>query len=100
MNLNQKTLETLSTAMHGEAVARKYLLFAEHVRRSGDPELASLLKRTAKGRVIRALRCEGIIGGNGRFRSKQSEDVIKDEAYEWETMCRDFAQQAEQAGDH
>ena len=46
--LDQKTLDALSTAMHGEAFAyAKYLLYAEHARKSGNKELADLFERTA-----------------------------------------------------
>ena len=36
-SLDQKTLDNLSTAMHGEAFAYvKYSLYAEHARKSGN----------------------------------------------------------------
>jgi len=46
--LDQKTLDDLSTAMRGEAFAyAKYLLYAEHARKSGNKELADLFEKTA-----------------------------------------------------
>ena len=47
--LDRKTMEDLSTAMHGEAFAYvKYLLYAEHARKNGNTELAELFEKTAK----------------------------------------------------
>ena len=47
--LDQKTLDNLSTAMHGEAFAYvKYSLYAEHARKSGNQKLADLFDETAK----------------------------------------------------
>ena len=47
--LDQKTMDNLSTAMHGEAFAYvKYLLYAEHARKNGNKELAELFEKTAK----------------------------------------------------
>jgi hypothetical protein len=44
--LEPKTLDNLSTAMHGEAFAYlKYLLYAEHARKSGNQKLAELFER-------------------------------------------------------
>ena len=43
--LDQETMDNLSTAMHGEAFAYvKYLLYAEHARKSGNKELADLIR--------------------------------------------------------
>jgi rubrerythrin len=45
---DQKTLDNLSTAMHGEAFAYvKNLLDAEHARKSGNKELADSCEKTA-----------------------------------------------------
>jgi len=46
---SKQTLDHLSTAMHGEAFAyAKYLLYAEHARRSGNNELANLFEQATK----------------------------------------------------
>ena len=45
---DRKTMDNLSTAMQGEAFAyAKYLLYAEHARKSGNKELADLFEKTA-----------------------------------------------------
>ena len=99
--MNQQTLQNLSTAMHGEAFAyAKYLLFAEHARRSGDVELADLLEKTAKTERFEHLAEEAKLAGLVGSNSQNLKDAIKGESYETETMYGEFAQQAEQAGDH
>ena len=46
--MNAQTKENLLTSMHGEAFAYvKYMLFAEHARKNGKPELADLFAKTA-----------------------------------------------------
>lgn len=99
--LNEKTAENLSTAMHGEALAyAKYLLFAQHARKDGNTDLALLLEKTAKTERFEHFAAEaklaGLVGSDG----DNLRDAIKGENYETETMYREFAQQAEQAGDH
>jgi rubrerythrin len=99
--MNEQTLQNLSTAMHGEAFAyAKYLLYAEQARRSRQPELADLLEKTAKTErfehFAEEAKLAGVVGSN----SANLRDAIKGESYESETMYREFAQQAEQAGDH
>lgn len=99
--LSEKTLANLSTAMHGEAFAyAKYLLFAQHARRSGDPELAALLEKTAKTERFEHFAAEAKLAGLVGSDADNLRDAIKGENYESVTMYREFAQQAEQAGDH
>jgi rubrerythrin len=100
-NLNDQTLHNLSTAMHGEAFAyAKYLLYAEHARRTGDTELADLLEKTAKAarfeHFAEEAKLASLVGSN----SDNLKDAIRGEFYESETMYREFAQQAEETGDH
>ena len=46
--LSQKTLENLSTAMHGEAFAyAKYSLYAKMAQENGSPEVADLFEKAA-----------------------------------------------------
>lgn len=95
--LNEKTAQSLSTAMHGEAFAyAKYLLFAEKARRDGNPELADLLEKTGKtGRFehfAEEAKLAGLVG------SDAANDAIQGESYESSIMYREFAQQAEQWG--
>ena len=99
--LSEKTLNNLSTAMHGEGFAyAKYLLFAEHARRNGDQKLAVLLEKTAKTERFEHYSEEAKLAGVVGSDADNLKDAIKGESYEYETMYRDFAQQAEQAGDH
>jgi rubrerythrin len=98
---SEQTLHNLSTAMHGEAFAyAKYLLYAEHARRNGDSELASLLEETAKTERFEHFAEEAKLAALVGSNSDNLKDAIKGESYETETMYREFAKQAEQAGDH
>ena len=101
VNLHEQTKQNLSTAMHGEAFAyAKYMAYAEQARKSGDSALANLLEKTAKTERLEHFaeeaRLAGLVGSN----AANLKDAIKGEAYETETMYREFAEQAEQAGDH
>ena len=99
--LNEQTLTNLSTAMHGEALASaKYLLFAEHARKSGGPKLALLLEQTAKTERFEHFATEAKLAGTVGSNADNLKDAIKGENYETTTMYREFAEQAEKAGDH
>ena len=99
--MKQQTQQNLSTAMHGEAFAYvKYMLYAQEARRSGHPELADLLEKTAKTERFEHFAEEAKLAGLVRTNSANLEDAIKGESYETETMYREFAEQAEKAGDH
>ena len=99
--LNQQTMQNLSTAMHGEALAyAKYMAFAEQARKSGNIELADLLEKTAKTERFEHFAEEAKLAGLIGSDSDNLRDAIKGESYETEKMYREFAQQAEQAGDH
>ena len=98
--LSPKTAQNLTTAMKGEAFAHaKYLLYAEEARKSGNSELADLFEKTAKVERLEHFAEEaqllGLIGDN----QANLRDAIKGESYEVETMYREFAQQADKAGD-
>ncbi len=98
---SEQTMQNLSTAMHGEAFAyAKYMDFAEHARKSGDTALADLLEKTAKTERLEHFAEEAKLAGLVGSNSDNLKDAIKGESYETDTMYRDFAQQAEQAGDH
>ena len=99
--LSDQTLQNLSTAMHGEAFAyAKYMAFAQHARKMGNMELADLLETTAKTERLEHFAEEAKLAGLVRSDSDNLKDAIKGESYETETMYREFAQQAQQAGDH
>ncbi|HEY6967948.1 MAG TPA: rubrerythrin family protein [Candidatus Angelobacter sp.] len=99
--LSPKTKQNLTTAMKGEAFAHaKYLLYAEEARKNGNAELADLFEKTAKVERLEHFaeeaRLLGLVGDN----QANLRDAIKGESYEVETMYREFAQQAEKAGDN
>lgn len=99
--LNQQTVDNLSTAMHGEAFAyAKYLLFAQHARQSGDAQLAALLQKTAQTERFDHFAAEAKLAGLVGSDADNLKDAIKGEDYETTTMYREFADQAEKAGDH
>ena len=99
--LDDQTLQNLSVAMHREAFAyAKYLLYAEHARQTGDIELDDLMEQAAKterfAHFAEEAQVSGLVGSN----SANLKDAVRSEFYESETMYREFAQQAEEAGDH
>ena len=98
--LNQKTLDDLSTAMHGEAFAYvKYALYAEHARKSGNKELADLFEKTAHTERFEHLAEEGQLAGLVGSDSDNLRDAIEGESYEVDIMYLEFAQRAKAAGD-
>lgn len=98
--MNKTTRDNLSTAMHGEAFAyAKYMLFAERARKTGHPELAQLLEKTAKEELLEHFAEEAALAEIVRSDTDNLEDAIAAESYEIETMYRDFAAQAFSAGE-
>lgn len=98
--LDQKTLDNLSTAMHGEAFAYvKYLLFADHARKSGNIELADLFEKTAKverfEHFVEEAELARLVGSD----ADNLQDAIKGESYEIDIMYLEFAQAAKTAKD-
>jgi|SRR5579863_533476 len=97
---DQRTLDNLSTAMHGEAFAYvKYLLYAEHARKSGNQELADLFEKTANTERFEHFAEEAQLAGLVGSDADNLKDAIKGEAYEIDTMYLEFAQKAKGAGD-
>lgn len=98
--LNPKTMENLSTAMHGEAFAyAKYLLYADHARKGGNTALADLFEETAKVERMEHLAEEAELAGIVGSDAQNLKDSIKGESYEVETMYKNFADQARKVGD-
>lgn len=98
--LDRKTLYDLSTAMHGEAFAYvKYLLYAEHARKSGNKELADLFERTANTERFEHFVEEAQLAGLVGCDADNLRDAIRGESYEIDTMYLEFAQKAKVAGD-
>lgn len=99
--LNDQTMANLSTAMHGESLAyMKYLLYADHARKSGNLKLATLLEQTAKIERFEHFSIEAKLAGLVGSDIDNLKDSIKGENYETTTMYREFAEQAEKVGDH
>jgi rubrerythrin len=99
-SFDRKTMDNLSTAMHGEAFAYvKYLLYAEHARKSGNKELGDLFEKTANTERFEHFAEEaqlaGLVGGD----ADNLKDAIRGESYEIEAMYLEFAQKATVAGD-
>ena len=100
VNLNQKTLYDLSTAMHGEAFAYvKYLLYAEHARKNGKKELADLFEKTANTERFEHFAEEAELAGLVGSDADNLKDAIQGESYEIDSMYLEFAQKAGVAGD-
>ena len=98
--LHQETLDNLSTAMHGEAFAYvKYLLYADHARKSGNKELADLFEKTAHTERYEHLAEEAQLAGLVSSDTDNLNDAIKGESYEVDTMYLEFARKAKVAGD-
>ncbi len=99
--LNEQTMANLSTAMRGESLAyTKYLLYADHARKSGNLKLATLLEQTAKTERFEHFSIEAKLAGVVGSDIDNLKDSVKGENYETTTMYREFAEQAEKAGDH
>jgi rubrerythrin len=98
--LHPKTMQNLSTAMHGEAFAfAKYTLFAERARKAGNAELADLFESAAKTERFEHFAEEAELYGLVGSDADNLSDAIKGESYEVETMYAEFSKQAAEAGD-
>lgn len=98
--MNKSTRDNLSTAMRSEAFTyAKYMLFAERARKTGNPELAQLLEKTAKQELLEHFAEEAALAEIVRNDVDNLADAIASESYGIESMYRDFAEQAFSAGD-
>ncbi|HLI30223.1 MAG TPA: ferritin family protein [Terriglobia bacterium] len=98
--LSEQTRQNLSTAMRGEAFAfAKYMLYAEHARQTGHPELATLFDKTAHTERFEHFAEEARLAGLVGSDEANLRDAIKGESYEVGTMYKEFAEQASAAGD-
>jgi rubrerythrin len=98
--MDPTTRDNLLTAMRGEAFAHaKYLLYAERARKNGRPELAALFERTAAVELFEHFAEEAALAGLVGSDADNLRDALAGEAYEVETMYRQFAAQAEAAGE-
>jgi rubrerythrin len=98
--LNPKTAENLSNAMHGEAFAYvKYMLYADHARESGNEQLAELFTANANTERFEHFAEEAELAGLVGSDADNLRDAIKGETWEFEHMYADYAAQAREAGD-
>jgi rubrerythrin len=98
--MNEQTRKNLLSAMQGEAFAfAKYMLFAEHARKAGHPDLATLFERTAQVERLEHFGEEAELAGLVGSDSENLRQAIAGEAYEVDTMYREFAEQAAAAGE-
>lgn len=98
--MNEQTRNNLLSAMQGEAFAfAKYMLFAEHARKAGNADLATLFERTAEVERLEHFAEEAELGGLVGSDSDNLRQAIAGEAYEVDTMYREFAEQAAAAGE-
>ena len=98
--MNKTTRDNLETAMRSEAFTHaKYMLFAEHARKTGNPDLGLLLEKTAKQELMEHFAQEAALAGIVGSDIDNLEDAIASESYGIERMYRDFAEQAFSAGD-
>lgn len=98
--LHQETADNLSSAMHGEAFAfAKYMLYAEHARENGHPELAALFNKNAHTERFEHFAEEAKLAGLVKSDEENLRDAIQGETYEFEHMYPDFADKAKAAGD-
>lgn len=98
--LSPQTTKNLTTAMKGEAFASaKYQLYADRARQGGNNELADLFEKTAKVEHFEHFKEESELAGLVGTDQANLKDAIAGESYEVETMYREFAKQAEAAGD-
>ncbi len=98
--VSPKTMDNLSTAMHGEAFAyAKYLLYARQARQSGNANLAALFEKAARVERFQHFSEEAQLAGLVGSDADNLKDAIKGESYEVETMYLGFAKEAAAAGD-
>ena len=98
--MNKTTKDNLSAAMQSEAFTyAKYMLFAERARKTGNPELAQLLEKTAKQELLEHFAEEAALAEIVSSDFDNLEHAIASESYGIESMYRDFAEQAFSAGD-
>ena len=98
--MDVKTRENLFASLRGEAFAHaKYVLYAKQARRNGHDALAELFERTAEVELHEHFKEEADLVGLLGSDADNLRDAISGEAYEVETMYREFAAQADAVGE-
>lgn len=98
--MDETTRQNLLMAVKGEAFAfAKYMLFADQARRHGNPALAELFENTARQERLEHFAEEAELLGLAGSDEENLRDAIAGEAYEVQTMYREFAEQAEGCGE-
>jgi rubrerythrin len=99
--MNRKTMENLHTSMKGEAFAyAKYMLYAEHARKNGHPEIADMFESAAKTERFEHFAEEAELAGLVGTVEENLRDAIKGEDYEITTMYKQFSEEARSLEDH
>jgi rubrerythrin len=100
MNMKVQTKNNLLSAMHDEAFAYvKYMLFAEHARKNGRSDLATLFEYTANVERLEHFAQEAELAGLVGSDEENLQDAIDAESHAVDAVYGDFAQQARSAGD-
>ena len=98
--ISARSRKNLLDAMHGEAFAyAKYHLFAQHARKTGNPELGKLFTRVADQEYFEHFTEEAELLGLVGTDEQDLHHAIAGEAYEVETLYKQFAEQAHEDGD-
>lgn len=98
--MQQRTRQHLLDSMHGEAFAyAKYMLYARQARDHGQPDVADLFEQTAQTELLEHFAEEAALAGFGGSDAANLRDALGGEAYEVETMYRQFEEDARADGD-
>jgi hypothetical protein len=80
--VNKTTRDNLTTAMQSEAFTyAKYMLYAERARKTGNPELAQLLEKTAKQELSEHFAEEAALAEIVRSDVDNLQDAIASESF-------------------
>jgi rubrerythrin len=98
--VHPETEKNLDSAMQGEAFAyAKYMLYAQHARANGHPEIARLFEEAAKTERTDHFRGQAELAGVVGSDADNLRSAIQGEDYEQSTLYPKFARQAEARGD-
>lgn len=98
--MHPQTMHHLYRSMHGEAFAHaKYLLYAQHARASGHPEIAQAFEDAAKTELGEHFAEEAELAHLVGTDAENLRDAIHGENYESTHMYPQFARMAAAAGD-